>query len=149
MKRDPRLSGAASLLGALLLSEACARLSGAPASTPSDAALAKGQQVYVTYCQSCHGDAKGNGRQPNVASHGPDGHTWHHSDRDLTEIVEQGSDSPTSRMMREMMGPPDTPRMPAWKGTLSYDDIRAVLAYIKTFWTPEQRRLQQESPMMP
>ena len=38
---------------------------------------------------------------------------------------------------------------PPWKGTLSDDDIRAVIAYIKTFWTPEQRRLQQESPMMP
>ena len=149
MKRASRLFGVAVLVGAPLFFEACGRLAGAPQATSSDAALAKGRQVYATYCQSCHGDATGNGRQPNVASHGPDGHTWHHSDRDLTEIVEQGSDSPASRMMREMMGPPDTPRMPAWKGTLSDDDIRAVIAYIKTFWTPEQRRLQQESPMMP
>ncbi len=137
------------LLSAVLLTQACAQLTGGPLRTPSDAQLARGQQVYLTNCQSCHGDENGNRRLPNVPSHGPDGHTWHHSDRDLTEIVEQGSDSPTSRMMRDMMEPPDTPRMPAWKGTLSDDDIKAVIAYIKTFWTPEQRRLQQQSPMMP
>ena len=52
--------------------------------------------------------------------------------------------------MRKQMGLTEgAPRMPAWSGTLSESDVEAVLAYIKTFWTPEQLRTQQAGPMMP
>lgn len=125
--------------------------------------LARGEAVYVTHCQSCHGDRQGIGRQPGVPSHGRDGHTWHHSDQALKAVIRDGapgagpslelmgvSESQAAEILRELglaerwQGPP----MPAWKDVLSEADIEAVLAYIKTFWTPEQRRMQQQAPMM-
>ena len=123
-----------------------------PGPTPSPLAadqLARGEALYQANCQACHGDAPtGEGALPGVPVHGPAGHTWHHSDRNLTEIILIGSGQ-IGQMMREMMGTPaDTPRMPAWRGKLSDEDIAAILAYIKAGWTPEQRRLQQETPMM-
>ena len=124
----------------------------APAGTGgavSEELIKRGSDLYATHCQSCHGDGAGRGLLPYVPSHGPDGHTWHHSDRNLMDIVLNGPGE-MGEMMREMMGTPkDAPRMPAWKGVLSEEDVRATLAYIKTFWTPEQRRSQQQTPMMP
>ncbi len=34
--------------------------------------------------------------------------------------------------------------MPAFGGVLSPEQIRAVITYLKTFWTPEQTRFQLE-----
>ncbi len=52
-------------------------------------------------------------------------------------------------MMRRMMGvPQDAPRMPAWGDKLSDEEIDAILAFIKTWWTPEQRAAQSSTPMM-
>lgn len=117
-----------------------------------EALEARGATMYVTHCQTCHGDQYGIGKQLWVPTHGRDGHTWHHSDRNLKETILNGSaamDPEMEEMMREMMGiPADAPKMPAWKGTLSEEDVDAVIAYIRTFWTPEQRRFQQEMPMM-
>jgi mono/diheme cytochrome c family protein len=41
-----------------------------------------------------------------------------------------------------MMGKPDTPTMPVWRDKLSEDEVRAILAYIKTWWTEDQRQTQ-------
>ncbi|MBI2887084.1 MAG: cytochrome c [Chloroflexi bacterium] len=122
----------------------------APTATDVSAAIvARGAQLYATNCQACHGDKNGVGRLPYAPSHGNDGHTWHHSDRNLIDIIMNGGDEMTT-MMRSMSGvPEDAPRMPAWKGKLSEEEVRAILAYIKTFWTPERRRMQERSPMMP
>ena len=123
-----------------------------PGMTPSLAAtdqLARGEVLYRADCQSCHGDARtGEGHLPGVPVHGPTGHTWHHSDRNLTEIILDGSGAMGEMMWRMMGTPAGTPGMPAWRGKLSEDDIAAILAYIKAGWTPEQRRFQQETPMM-
>lgn len=74
--------------------------------------------------------------------HNASGHTWHHPDCQLIDTVLNGPGA-MSGMMREMMGvPPDTPRMPAFKDNLTEGEVRAVLAYIKTWWTEEQRRHQ-------
>ena len=127
-----------------------ARQPEAAAQSPTAAdAVQRGEMLYRAHCQRCHGDARtGAGGLPGVPVHGPDGHTWHHSDRTLTEIILDGSRE-KGEMMRRMMGvPPDTPRMPAWRGTLDEQDISAILAFIKAGWTPEQRRFQQETPMM-
>lgn len=151
--------GIGGVLVTVLTLEACDNASamvrpdgaGAPAvGTPSeDAVIARGAQLYAANCLACHGDRNGRGGLPYVPSHGPDGHTWHHSDRDLTNTILNGSGE-MGEMMRSMMGvPPDAPRMPAWKGKLSQEEVGTILAYIKTFWTPEQRRMQERSPMMP
>ena len=133
-----------------------------------EAAVARGSEVYATYCHTCHGDSRGIGARPGVPSHGPDGHTWHHSDRNLRETILNGSSGMADQMeeelaemrrqlgdeiadiMRKQMGLTEgAPRMPAWEGTLSDSDVDAVLTYIKTFWTPEQLRMQQAGAMMP
>lgn len=118
-----------------------------PAASPETLQL--GARLYAENCQTCHGDRQGKGRIPAAPSHGPDGHTWHHSDRNLREVILNGATEMTEQMRRMMGVPDDAPRMPAWKDKLSQDDINAILAYIKTFWTDEQRQLQAETPMMP
>ena len=75
--------------------------------------------------------------------HNATGHTWHHSDRQLTAIILDGSGQ-MGEMMRQMMGTvKDTPRMPAFRGALAEEDVANILAYIKTWWTPEQREWQR------
>ncbi|GIW09161.1 MAG: hypothetical protein KatS3mg061_0218 [Dehalococcoidia bacterium] len=109
----------------------------------------RGEQLYRQSCQSCHGDRSGAGRLPYAPPHNEQGHTWHHSDGNLIALILDGS-GPMGEMMRQMQGvPADAPRMPAFRGILTEDDARAILAYLKTWWTPEQRRFQERTPMMP
>lgn len=162
------LGGAAGFAGALVAVWLASSLIGWRQASDREGQVAHGAQLYATYCQTCHGDSRGIGGQPGVPSHGPEGHTWHHSDRNLKETILNGSSGMAQQMeeelaemrrqlgdeladmMRERMGlQAGAPRMPAWRGTLSDQELDAVLAYIKTFWRPEQRRLQQEMPMMP
>ena len=108
---------------------------GEPPSDPEQIAL--GQKIYAQHCASCHGlklegepnwrKPLANGRMP-APPHDESGHTWHHSDAVLFAITRNG------------LVPPYAPRgyendMPAFAGTLSDDEIRAVLAYIKSHWT--------------
>lgn len=114
-----------------------------PGASTTDTAVARGAALYAAHCQVCHGDGEGAGGLPGAPSHGPDGHTWHHSDRWLIDVILNGSGE-MGEMMRRMMGiPPETPRMPAWSDTLTEEDARAILASIKTWWTPEQRSIQE------
>ncbi len=96
--------------------------------TPTPGLVAQGQAVYQTHCLQCHGDAQGQGRQPNAPPHTAQGHTWHHPDRLLFQWI--------------LDGPPMRTTMPAFRGTLTEEQVIAVLAYIKTFW-PEELREQQ------
>jgi mono/diheme cytochrome c family protein len=126
----------------VLILVACAERPAATAIPPSTAQVSKGEQLYVANCQVCHGGATGGSMMDLPPPHNANGHTWHHSDRQLTDIVLNGSGE-MGEMMRRMMGASaDTPRMPAWRGTLTEKDVAAILAYIKTWWTPEQREWQ-------
>lgn len=99
------------------------------------AQLALGQQVYEDNCARCHG-LKGEGQPPATLlpgqapapAHDDTGHTWHHADAQLTQIVTEGG----------VFG------MPAFGETLTEAEIAAALAYIKTFWTRDQRRYQAD-----
>jgi mono/diheme cytochrome c family protein len=73
------------------------------------------------------------GRLP-APPHDATGHTWHHSDQQLFEITKNGASG---------LLPGYQSDMPAFKGTLSDDEIRAVLAYIKSTW-PADIRTRQE-----
>ena len=64
--------------------------------------------------------------------HGPSGHTWHHADSQLVDIV-LGRLSYLARTM------------PSYEATLSEKDVLAILAYLKTNWPPEQRAFQEEA----
>ena len=100
--------------------------------------VAAGEQVYTQHCAACHGTRlEGhpdwrrrlpNGRRP-APPHDDSGHTWHHPDHVLFGIIEKG------------LVPPYAPQgyasdMPVFGGTLTDDQIWAVLAYIKSSWAP-------------
>ena len=62
--------------------------------------------------------------------HNSTGHTWHHSDGQLFEIVLRGGklyETPTFKS-----------RMVAYGETMTPAEIRAVLEYVKTFWGPNE-----------
>jgi len=111
---------------------------------PNDPTLvARGKVVYGERCASCHGaNLEGqpnwrkrlpNGRLP-APPHDVTGHTWHHSDRQLFDMVKNG----TAAMM-----PGYETDMPAYKDTLSDADIWAVLSFIESTWPPNIRERQQ------
>lgn len=136
-------------LAALVLAGATgsALAGGDPGLEPLDPALVKqGQQIYQQYCASCHGP-KGEGtvanwEEPNALGelppppHGPEGHTWKHADAMLYRMIEEGWRDPFNKTQRLTM--------PPFGNVLSPQEIRAVITYLKTLWTPEQRTFQQE-----
>lgn len=94
-----------------------------------------GESIYIVYCAECHG-LNGEGENPEdlfngdvAPPHDNTGHTWHHDDDLLIEIVTQGGISD---------------RMPAFGDQLIAEQIETVLTYIKTLWTDEQRSYQNE-----
>lgn len=101
--------------------------------------LILGQQVYQTSCAACHGaNLEG---QPNWQSPGLDGlmpapphdetgHTWHHPDALLLDIVKYGVAAASNLENYQSA-------MPAYEGVLSDEEIIAVLAFIKSQWPDE------------
>lgn len=119
-----------------------------PTPTPGDAAgegpplVQRGERLYQTWCQTCHGGATGGQMMDIPPRHNANGHTWHHPDCQLADIVLNGSGE-MGEMMRRMMGVGENvPRMPAFRDKLTKDDVVAILAYIKTWWTDRQREFQ-------
>jgi mono/diheme cytochrome c family protein len=112
--------------------------------TAGDAAtIARGETLYAERCASCHG-AKLEG-QPNwqiplpsgklpAPPHDASGHTWHHPDGVLFRITREGTAA--------VVGGGYESDMPGFGGILGDEDIRAILAFIKTKW-PERERAYQ------
>ena len=107
------------------------------------AEVARGHQVYAAACASCHGAALEG--QPRWWEPGPDGmlpapphdatgHTWQHSDRELTELVLHSVTAFAPAGYRT--------GMPAFAGRLSEAQVAAVIAYIKSTWAPGIRAYQ-------
>ena len=115
---------------------------------PSDEALvAQGKTIYAAHCAACHG-AKLEGqpewrkRLPNgklpAPPHDETGHTWHHPDSVLVDIVKHG-------LVPGRTAPDGYQSdMPAYAQLLSDADIAAVLAYIKSTWPAEVLARQKE-----
>jgi mono/diheme cytochrome c family protein len=108
--------------------------------------VALGGKLYLEHCAACHGarlegqpdwqKKLPNGRFP-APPHDDSGHTWHHPDEVLLAITKHG------------LVPPYAPAgyesdMPAFAGKLSDDEIRAVLAYIGSHWSPEVLKARRE-----
>ena len=114
-----------------------------PLPTLDPGPVERGREIYQRDCATCHG-AQAQGAV-NWLTPGPDGlypppphddtgHSWHHSDRVLYEIIRDGMGDPLK---------PDSPlRMPAWAGKLTDAEIRAVIEYFKSLWTEEHRQWQ-------
>lgn len=104
----------------------------------------QGSEVYTESCAACHGaKLEGqpdwrrrteDGRMP-APPHDDSGHTWHHADRDLFKITKLGVGA---------VVPGYESDMPAFEGLLSDEEIKAVLAYIKTSWSERARSYQAE-----
>lgn len=87
-----------------------------------------GQAVFMQNCAVCHGTAAESKSPAPPLNAG--GHAHHHPDWELYMVITEG---------RVVVG-----EMPAWKGKLSDREIRSVIAYIKTLWTEDQRRFQEQ-----
>lgn len=113
---------------------------------PDNAAqVLSGKIMYSQNCASCHGDnlqgqndwqsPLASGRLP-APPHDADGHTWHHPDRMLFTIIKFGPAA--------IIGDDYETDMPAFNGILTDDEIRAVLAYIKSTWPKRNQEYQQQ-----
>ncbi len=112
---------------------------------PQDAGLvATGHQIYTRNCASCHGSnlegqpnwrrRNANGRLP-APPHDETGHTWHHADATLFDLTKYGPAA--------LIGGTYESDMPGYEGTLTDEEILAVLSYIKSQW-PEDIRSQHD-----
>ena len=110
--------------------------------------LAQGAALYAEHCASCHGaELEGapdwrrrgaDGLYP-APPHDETGHTWHHGDRLLFDYTKLGGKATLA-----MRGVSDFESgMPGFGHLLTDDQIRDVLAFIKSTW-PELMRSHQE-----
>jgi mono/diheme cytochrome c family protein len=149
-----RRPGRSLALGLLLLVACGPATSGQLAPRPSPtpvplpsldpAQVSRGREVFVQHCASCHGgDAQGapNWQQPDARGdlpappHDDTGHTWRHSDAQLTEIIRGG--------LRDQFNKTPELTMPPFNSDqLSDQEIGDVVAYFKSLWSSEHRQFQ-------
>ena len=101
--------------------------------------VALGQSVYTQSCASCHGvnlEGKPDWKIPLADGslppppHDSSGHTWHHPDKLLLDIIANGGD------------PKYNSQMPAFKDQLTREQMAAVLDFMKSKWGREEREYQ-------
>ena len=113
--------------------------------TPDDpVVVGLGKRIYAEQCASCHGAGLegepnwkvrgGDGLMP-APPHDATGHTWHHDDASLFGMTKLG--------LAEFAGIEYETNMPAFKDTLSDEQILAALSFIKSTW-PEHIRQQHD-----
>jgi mono/diheme cytochrome c family protein len=107
--------------------------------------IAQGGELYRAHCAACHGEnlegqpdwqnRRADGRLP-APPHDASGHSWHHPDEQLFAVTKEG------------MGPFAPPGyesdMPAFKDILTDDEIRAIIAFIKSTWPEEVQRAHEK-----
>ncbi len=107
------------------------------------AQVSRGHQVYAAECAACHGsELEGQARwwEPGADGllpappHDASGHTWQHSDRELTELVAHSVAAFAPAGYRT--------GMPAYAGRLSPGQIASVIAYVKSTWPTGIRAYQ-------
>ena len=122
------------------------RPAGAEAIDADDPAqVGLGERLYRAECASCHGeDLQGQAdwqrRRPDgtwpAPPHDETGHTWHHADALLFDYTRRGGAA--------VIGGNFKSDMPGFADRLTEDEIRAVIAFIKSTWPPLIRQRQQE-----
>lgn len=106
--------------------------------------VSDGLIVYSNHCAACHGQklegqanwkaADATGLWP-APPHDNSGHTWHHADDQLFEMVKYGPAVAMNDLDYKSM-------MPAFKEVLSDEDIVAVLVFIRSTWSTELKKWQ-------
>ena len=104
--------------------------------------IAAGQTLYAQHCASCHlpnlagqpnwKKTLANGKYP-APPHDDSGHTWHHRDELLTQIILNGGDG---------TGDMSHGDMPAFKDKLTAPQVMQILAFFKSRWNEEHRLYQ-------
>jgi mono/diheme cytochrome c family protein len=105
--------------------------------------LQRGAAIYAEACAACHGaELEGppawttpgsTGRLP-APPHDETGHTWHHPDSVLLEIMRVGT--------AEVVGGGYESDMPGFGEAYSDDELRDVLDWIKAQWPERERAFQ-------
>lgn len=103
-----------------------------------------GKKLYNNNCASCHGanlqgatnwkslDEDGHRKAPPLNG---TGHTWHHADEQLHEIIKYGLGKLVKNYQGKMMGFGDM---------LTDAEINSVLAYIKSTWPKHIQQKHKE-----
>lgn len=115
-----------------------------PTSSIEDPVLRQGQFNYDRYCMHCHGfdgegqigesaEATRNLGMKVVPAHDSTGVTWQYADQVLLRMTKEGIINGLNRYP-----------MPGFGTTLTDEEIMGLYAYIKTWWTDEQRAYQAE-----
>lgn len=110
-----------------------------PVPTLNPERVAKGAALYGQYCASCHGaslegvaDWKSlldDGSFP-PPPHDSSGHTWHHSDALLVDIIANGGK------------PARDSKMPGFGDKITLEETQAILDFIKSRWGINEREFQ-------
>ena len=98
--------------------------------------VARGAALYQDHCAACHGEAlegqenwqrrDAEGFLP-APPHDETGHTWHHGDGLLFDIVKRGTEA--------VVGGGYQSNMPGFAEVLSDQEILDTLAFIKSTWS--------------
>ena len=111
----------------------------APLPTLDPQLVSRGEQVYQQFCAACHGanlEGQPDWRSPlpdggyPAPPHDSTGHTWHHSDEAILEIIAQGSNPLFGGTMQ------------GFAEVIDVQDGLAVLEFIKSRWGQEEREFQ-------
>src|SRR5690554_4340323 len=140
-------SGVAVLVAATVYLTSLGRNDGFIDPSADEGRITLGKTVYEANCAACHGanlegqanwrERLANGRLP-APPHDKTGHTWHHPDRLLIDMVKNG-------LVPGRTAPPGYESdMPAYAGILTDEEIIAVIAYIKSTWPPKVLQAQKE-----
>ena len=109
-----------------------------PITIDSKLMIARGKIAYENNCVSCHMinlagaenwrglDEDGHRKAPPLNG---TGHTWHHDDKTLHNIIKYGLANLVDGYEGKMIG---------FKDNLSDKDIDSVLAYIKSYWPKDK-----------
>ena len=130
------------LLFFLVLSEISYSHSHFPITRDSELMIARGKIIYQNNCISCHQvnlmgvenwkelDEDGHRKSPPLNG---TGHTWHHDDATLHNIIKYGLVKLVKNYQGKMLG---------FEDKLKDKDIDSVLAYIKSFWPDDMYQHQ-------
>ena len=125
------------LISFILISETSYSHSHFPKTRDSTLMIARGKIIYESYCVSCHQvnligaenwkgvDEDGHRKAPPLNG---TGHTWHHDDASLHNIIKYG----LAKIVKNYEG-----KMIGFGDKINDKQIDSVLSYIKSHWEDE------------
>ena len=130
------------LISFIFISDASYSHSHFPITRDSELMITKGKIIYQNNCISCHQvnlvgvenwkDLDEDGYRKSPPLNGT-GHTWHHDDATLHNIIKYGLVKLVKNYQGKMLG---------YEDRLKDKDIDSVLAYIKSFWPDDMYQHQ-------